>query len=322
MAIREIQDTERLPPWLSYPLGWLRWLFLEDWWVKLFALAISFALWWGVTGQRTPATVRIAGVQLNYRLPPQMEISNDPRREVEVTLTGAERQLQRMNPHDLTAYVDLSDTLPGDRVINLTPGRVRMGLPDGVRVDDIEPNTVALRLEPRIDREIDVEVRLEGMVPDGYEVQAVNATPGKVGVRGPQGRVNRLQNAPTETIPLTGRRDSFTVPQVAVDLPDQKVNVLDPVVSVNVVIGEKRIEKSFDYVTVSGPDGTKAKPSSVSVKLYGPPSVLNSLRPADISLHLELSANGQATPRLVLPADKSNGVELRSTSPSSFSIVK
>ena len=69
----------------------MRGLFLEDWGLKLLAWLITLGLWYGVTGQRRPATVRIPNVQLSYRVPPQMEISNDARREIEVTLTGAER---------------------------------------------------------------------------------------------------------------------------------------------------------------------------------------------------------------------------------------
>ena len=48
---------------------WLRVIFIEDWGVKLLALVISLALWYGVTGQRKPTTIRVPRVPLNFRLP-------------------------------------------------------------------------------------------------------------------------------------------------------------------------------------------------------------------------------------------------------------
>src|SRR5258705_12720789 len=109
----------KLAAWFRLALVWLRGIFLEEWGLKLLALAITLGIWWGVSGQRNAVTVRIDGVQLSYRLPGQMEIGNEPRREVEVTLSGPERLLQRVNSHDLVAFVDLSDYKAGDRLVSL-----------------------------------------------------------------------------------------------------------------------------------------------------------------------------------------------------------
>ena len=191
------------------------------------------------------------GVRLNFRLPPLMEISNDPRTEVEVTLTGNKRELERINASDLIAYVDISDYKPGERSVHLTRERVTMGLPDGVRIDDIEPNTVPLRLEPRVERELEVEVRYSGQLPEGYELRAASATPARVRVRGPASHVNAMQKIPTEIIALDGRKESFTVSQTAIEVADKKVDVIDPAVDVNVEIGELRMEKIFAGVASS-----------------------------------------------------------------------
>ena len=43
---------------------WLRELLFEDWGMKLLALAITFGLWWAVTGQRTPASLPLRHVPL------------------------------------------------------------------------------------------------------------------------------------------------------------------------------------------------------------------------------------------------------------------
>src|SRR6266480_3822731 len=102
MAIIERQQNDgKLMTQARLVLLWLQGLFLEEWGLKLLALVITLGIWWGVSGQRNSVTVRIDGVQLSYRLPGQMEIGNEAKREVEVTLSGPQRLLQRVNAHDL-----------------------------------------------------------------------------------------------------------------------------------------------------------------------------------------------------------------------------
>jgi len=303
-------------------LVWLRRIFVEEWGLKLLALVITLGIWWAVSGQRNPVTVRIDGVQLSYRLPGQLEFGNEPRREVEVTLSGPERLLQRINSHDLVAFVDLSDYKAGDRMVNLTPDRITMGLPQGVRVDEIEPGHVPIRLELRTEANIAIESKVEGIVADGYEMRGITFSPEKIRVRGPESHIANLKFAPTELIHLAGRKDTFTVPEVAVDISDRKVNILDPVVSVTVLIGEKRVEKTLSGVTVTSGDERNPSPAVTTVMLYGPQSAINNLQASDIKVRLVEGDDGHLTPRLILPNGMNPDVELRSTKPSRFVIGK
>lgn len=218
---------------------WLREIFVKDLGLKLLALVISLALWYGVTGQRTPTTIRVPRVSLNFRLPNETEISNDPRGEVEVALTGNKNALDTINVRDLIVNVDVSDLKPGEYNVLLTPERVTMGLPDGVHYGDIQPNNVLLRLEPRIERELEVEVRHSGNIAEGYELRSITATPERVKVRGPASHVNPLQKAQTDVVSFEGRKESFILPQVTVEIGDRKVDLVDAFVSVQVEIEEK-----------------------------------------------------------------------------------
>jgi YbbR domain-containing protein len=315
-----LMSASRMPRELS---GWLREIFLEDWTLKLLALAITLGLWYAVAGQRTPTTIRLRNVQLDFQLPNDMEISNDPRREIDVTITGSKRALESINMRDLVARVDVSDYKQGDRVVHLTPKLVAMDLPEGVRIDKIEPNTLPMRLEPSIEREVEVEARREGHPAEGYELYGINITPSKVRVRGPASHVNALQKAMTESIPLEGRKENFTIAQAAIDVPDQKITVIDPVVNVNVQIGEQRVEKSFAGVAVREATGSaQVRPETATVTLYATRSTLDALRPEDIQLILDVGADGSISTRLVLPQGMENRVTLRSTKPSGFSIIR
>jgi hypothetical protein len=323
MSFPDLDDVtkrkERRPHWAQ---RWLREIFIEDLGLKILALVIAVALWYGVTGQRTPTTIRVPRVPLNFRLPNDTEISNDPRMEVEVTLTGNKRDLDALNVRDLMANVDVSDLKPGEHYVQLTPERVTMGLPDGVRFGDVQPNNVLLKLEPRVERELEVEVRRSGNVPEGYDLRGVTAVPDKVKVRGPASHVNALQSVQTENIPLDGRKESFTLPQVMIEMADKKVDLITTVVSVRVEIEEQRVEKSFKGVSVTAADGSLLRPNTASVKLYGPRSAIEGLHTQDIQLVFEIATDGSRSLRLQLPENLQGRVELRSSNPSAEEFSK
>jgi YbbR domain-containing protein len=215
-------------------------LFLEDWGLKLLALAITVALWLGVTGQNKPVTLRVNGVQLNFLQPNGLEISNDPPGTVDVILTGSKDKLDRIGARDLAANVDLSDQKAGERVIKLTLDRVKVELQEDVKIQGFYPASVPIRLEPVVEVAMDVEVKFEGKLPEGYELTGVTINPAKIRLRGPSDRINALRKAITETVWLNDRKESFNVSRVQINLADPKIDILDPAVDIHVDVAEKR----------------------------------------------------------------------------------
>lgn len=208
---------------------WLRRIFVEDWSLKLLSLAITLGLWFAVTGQRTPIKRQLLGVQLNFHLPNGIEIANNPPQEIAITVSGPQGDVERINPRDLAAIVDVTDRKPGQRVIQLVPGHVQIDLPSAVHLEGVEPGSVSLKLEANAEREVQVEARLEGKLPEGFELGQVTINPEKVKVRGPSGHVFALQKVATETISIEGRRESFDVPGMSIYIADQKVDALEAV---------------------------------------------------------------------------------------------
>jgi YbbR domain-containing protein len=312
----EIITTQRQPaPYRVQKL--LRRVFVEDWRVKLLSLAIAIVLWLLVTGQNQPVTAHV-NVQLNFIRPQALEISNDPPRTVDVMLTGSRNKLDDLTSLDLVATVDLSDQRAGERVLRLAD-KAQITLPQGIKVDGFQPSAIPIRLEEILDRQIAVEPKLEGKPAAGYEVYSVYPNKGSVSVRGPASRVNALQKIPTESIWLAGHKDSFTAPNVALDVPDPKVDLLDPMVNVAIEIGERRIEKNFSGVTVTTSDGGKVQPATTSVTLLGVASFLEALKPEELKIVL----NGEnLKPRLELPDALKGKVILKSVHTSKFVPVK
>ncbi|HYE15748.1 MAG TPA: CdaR family protein [Pyrinomonadaceae bacterium] len=299
---------------------WLREFFLEDWTLKLMAFLITLGLWYAVTAQRTPSTVRLRNVPLEFLLPENVEISNDPVEEVDVTLEGSQGKLAEINARNLVARADVTGLKPGDRVARLTDRNVTMDVPEGVRLLDITPRSVTLRLEPVVEREVTVEARFEGQPPDGFVLRGVQVVPDRVRVRGPESHVQAIEKAYTETISLEGRRESLQLPQTAVDIPDRKVVPLDATVNVRVEMAEEQSERRIANVQVRAASGAQVSPQTVSVTLRGPRAIVESLRPEDVRVVVETGDDGSPVPRLSLPPAATGRVQLLSTTPSELTV--
>ena len=313
--VDEIDETTAPPAPPSRLDKMLRRVFIEDWSLKLLSLAIALVLWLLVTGQNQPVTAHV-NVQLNFIRPPAFEISNDPPRSVDVMLTGSRNKLDDLTTLDLVATVDISDQRAGERVLRLAD-KAQISLPQGVKVDGFQPSAIPVRLEPIVERQVPIEPKLEGQAANGYEVYGVRPSKGSVTLRGPESRVLALQKVQTETIWLGNHKDSFMATNVAIDVPDPKVDLLDPVVNVEVDIGERRVEKSVAGVAVTAADGSRVQPAIASVTMLGPSSLVDSLKPEDLKVVVD--GNG---PKLQLPPALNGKVLMKSIQPGSFLIDK
>jgi hypothetical protein len=281
-------------------------IFLEDWLMKLVALIITLALWFGVTGLREPITTPLKNVALQLRLSNNLDITNEPTTNATLVITGDRRKIDQINSENLIVSVDLTDVQPGEHIIQLTPETVNVELPNGVKLDEIQPNKIAVRLETVVEREIPVRAETEGAVGEGMEVYSTVVTPQKVRVRGPLSSVKSLESISTEKISLDNRQADFTAQQVPLNIVAPKITRLDTVVDVAFRIGEKRIERLF-LVPVETDEGVK----KVKVILYGARSLFNDLLPENLHIELVKNEAGEIKPRVVLPPNLEGKTEVR-----------
>src|SRR5437868_2718009 len=101
-----MSDSKR--PFTLFLKHIVRKIFFEDWLTKLVALAVTLALWLGVTGLSTPTTTRLTGIPLSLRISSDTEIMNAPVAEIDVTISGDNRKIAQINKTGLGASVDLT----------------------------------------------------------------------------------------------------------------------------------------------------------------------------------------------------------------------
>lgn len=281
-------------------------LFLDDWLMKLIALVITLALWFGVTGLREPITTRFKNLTLQPRLSNNFEITNSPVTEVTLVITGDRRKIDQIKSENLIVSIDLTDVQVGEQIIQLTPDTVNVELPTGVKIEEVLPNKTVVKIETVEEREISVRVETAGNLAEGFEIYSTMVLPQKARVRAPLSFIKSLEFVSTEKINIENRQADFTVQQIPLNIVNPKITALDTAVDVVFRIGEKRIERLF-LVPVQTDGGEK----KVTVILYGARSVLGNLAAENLQVELFKNDAGENSPRLVMPAEIQDKVEIR-----------
>jgi len=277
----------------------LRKVFLEDWVLKLTALLITFALWYGVSVSTKKGTATMAA-QLSFRVSDDTVLMSAGVQDVTIRVAGNDQAIDQLIGNDLRVTADLTQVPTGDRILQLTPESVSTNLPSGVKLEDIQPSRIAVRLEAVQEKDVPVEASLGGQPAAGFEIYSTTVIPAKVRVRGPESFMSSLESIPTGQVDVGDAKNDISAHQVPVSVNNPKVAVFNTVVDVNVAIGEKRIERTM-VLTSQG--------KRVSTLLYGPRSAVTKLKPTDIKVDI-VKPDTLDESAHVTPSD--NSVEVRS----------
>lgn len=283
----------------------LRKVFLEDWLIKLVALGVTLALWVGVTGLSTPTREQIPAVPITLRTAEDFVVSNTPLETASIVVSGDKRRLGQIDRSALRFYLDLTGLGPGEHVVDLLPQADALDLPSGVKVEEISPAYVPVRLEAVQERAVSVAIETRGELAQGFEEYSRAVVPANVRVRGPESAVRSLESVSTERIDIGGSQTDVVVRQVRLNVASAKINLLDPYVDVTIRIGEKRMERIF-LVPIADESGRRA-----TVVLFGPRSPLLQVEPSDLNVTLETNENGETSLKLTLPRNLEDKVEIR-----------
>ncbi|MBL8150169.1 MAG: hypothetical protein JNN15_09610 [Blastocatellia bacterium] len=287
--------------------------------LKIIAFIIAVALWGAVSKQET-AQITLQNVRLEYaNLPEELDISNsDFLESATVRVRGSKDLLEKLRSEGVTIRVDLTQTKPGERVVQLSATDVL--LPANIEVIDIEPQRTHLTIERVIERQVKVVPRFIGDVPKDYEMTSYSVAPSSITIKGAESRVGLIEEAPTETIRLTDHRSNF-VERLNIDIKDLKVKILgSPAIEVRVQIGQIRTERSIDNIKVKllPPNSkVKLKPSVVRIEVEGLRSLITELKPEEVSAFVDMPEDEslQVTPRIMLPPTLINDVKIKRIDP-------
>ncbi|MDX9898891.1 MAG: CdaR family protein [Spirochaetia bacterium] len=195
---------------------------LADWPAKILSLAGAVALFFFYQLNRLeerPLSVPLTVISNDDFVP----ASQYPR-TVRLVLRGESNAIYAVLEGDLQASLDLRG-YTGAGVWRVPVRVEKRGSALGIDPLEIsvDPSDIAISIEPRVIKEIQVVPSFRGYLEPGYELSGFRLMPAKVEVAGPASAMDKIEDTSTEPIELTGRNDNFTV--------GTKVLVRDPLVS-------------------------------------------------------------------------------------------
>lgn len=245
--------------------------------LKLFSLCVSLGLYTVVHGSAVAQrSLYVPVVALLPEASRKVLIGDIPDK-VKLTLSGSRSVLNSIDAID-AVQIDLTDA---QKYYYFEPDQ--FGVPGGIDVQ-VQPATLSLEWEDRLDRKLPVRVQLAGAPDPGLELaSAILVNPPRVMVQGPQSSVEAMTELPTEPVSLSGlpagvhrrRLPLLPLPKhvAAPDASDITVEfALEP-------RREQRRLKRLAVAVMGTPSDVIARPAHVDIILSAPLAVLNELDP-------------------------------------------
>jgi hypothetical protein len=197
---------------------------VADWPAKILSIAGAVALFFFFQLNRfeeRPLSVPLVVVSNDDFVP----ASQYPR-TVRLVLRGEANAIYAVLEGDLEATLDLRG-YTGAGVWRVPVRVEKRGSALGIDPLEIsvEPSDVALSIEPRVVKEIQVVPSFRGYLEPGFELAGFKLTPSRIEVAGPSSVMAKLVDAATEPIELTGRSDNFAS-KTRIALRDPLVSLL------------------------------------------------------------------------------------------------
>lgn len=294
---------------------------LENTGLKVLALLITAVLWLSVAS-RPVSQIALNSVPIEFHnLPesPNLTVSKYDTLSARVYLEGPREVIESMRGAQFSVAADMTGVEPGVRLIPLSIDTKI--LPANVRVKDIEPRRIRATVERVVEREVPIVPRFEGKPPANFEVIDWHINPETVKIGGAESLVRDITEVSTETVSLTDRAAAFT-DLVAIDIGSPNLSLSESSggkVTLFVNIDEIRKERVIANVHVTvldAPPRIRSAPATVSVTVYGPRSVVDSLTAGDLDTSVIYQRGVRDfAPKVKLSLDLADRVVVRSVRP-------
>jgi len=204
-------------------LNHLKALLLDNYLIKIAALAFAVILWFYVNS-KGGVEMEIAVPLKLKNVPSDLVVVGDMISDVNVRIKGHERILQGITAQGPSAVLDLTGAREGDNVYFLDPSV--MAVPSNIQITRITPRRVVIRTEALIKKTVQVSARVDGKPAAGYRIARVEVTPVSVTVEGARSVVDPLTQLVTYPVDVTGVRKTLIL-ETKLNLLGKDLQVID-----------------------------------------------------------------------------------------------
>lgn len=299
-------------------------LMSKDWLLKFVSLVLAIILWYFVGGEdRIDKNVMVPIEIIN--LPRDLVISNQFKKEIEVTVSGPRSLILEMANRAVTRQVDLSTATPGTIVID--NDNKHIPVLRGITVQRVQPSSIILSLDKLIQKQFPVEARTIGRVAHGYSVKSLKIDPEVITIAGPYTTLSQVDHFFTKVINLDGVKQSMQL-QVPLQLEPAIVELIgETSVTADLMVGLETATVNFDALKVSATvDGQKkdVQPDQVRVVANVPKLLLDKkidLRTLLSAVAVKKAGEANLRVQIVPRADLDVPIEIVSMVPDTVRIV-
>lgn len=245
---------------------------------KLVALIMSMALWVYVMGSQNPVIEDSYNVKVRIRNAPSEYKAFYEEQDAKVKLSAPRSYFIDYNENDIHAYIDISDYGEGEYDLP-----IEASYPKGFELNEISPKTVHVKIEPIIERSMEVQLIVSGSPKPNTVIKTID-TLKDVAVVGPKSMVETVRKVAGYVI-IVGEEGDFEmdVPLSALDENGREVPMVRAVPSsIKAFIDiEPSIKKNVPVVAnVTVPKGkeiSKIKIDPATVEIEGLAEVVNAV---------------------------------------------
>ncbi|WP_419174926.1 YbbR-like domain-containing protein [Desulfosediminicola sp.] len=298
----------------------------RDWVLKFASLMLATVLWYFVGGEDiVDKNIQVPIEIIN--MPRDLVISNQFKKEIEVTVSGPRSVLKDMENQSVTRQINLSNATPGTNVIENDNKAIRV--PRGVTVLRIQPSTVILSLDKLIQKSFKIMPVTTGDVAAGYDLVQMQMNPDNITITGPETVLSHADALLTDIIDVSGMSASRQV-QVPLDLDPAIVDLIgETSVTADITIKPRMVQKRISKVAVIGYVGgelREVEPKQVEILANVP--VLLMRKNADLQQLFSVTAVGDSAddgelPVIAVPRqDVQLPIQVLSVRPESVTLIK
>ena len=214
----------------------------KEWFLMVVSLVLASFLWNFVSGERTVDKNVMIPVEV-INLPRDLVISNQFKKEIEVTVNGPRSLILELETKQITRQIDLSKAVPGTTVITNDVDSIPMRR--GVTVLRVQPSTIILSLDKLIQKKFTVNPVTTGQPSPGYILKRLQMDPDVITITGPETVLSRYEVLRTRVININGLKKSIQQ-QVPLDLEPAIVDLIgETTITAEISVALETVQKEY-----------------------------------------------------------------------------
>ena len=235
--------------------------------LKLFAFCTSLMIWlWVQTKQTYQERIRS---QVQYILPKDLVLLNQPSQIVTITLEGPKGVMRQFQNMDIQTNINLNSHKAGSLDAEFNANDI-VNLPSGVKVIQFSPPAVNVALDEQLKRTLKVDPNLSGTPLRGWKLTETKISPETITVVGAKTILSNLASIQTMGISLSDRSKTNNE-KISLEKkhPSFVFEGMDSV-QVELILEQEQGEQKYERVPIFSPTGWVSTPDKTDIIVQGP----------------------------------------------------